>query len=479
MAPLGSGYGLFSGIGNAIPPGPSFIPPVFSEPISLTYDDSHLWVADKGHALLQKVDVTSPTPGVILALDLSVFEVNSIREVKYDPVSGYVFACCNTIGDVDVAIHLVAIINKTTNAVVGTIVLGDFARSTITDGIGNFFVAESPRGNDSSTLHKFSIANTVSAFPSNGTPIASYPYIYHIENLTFGNGFIWAGNGTLNYLHPPVLNVYQAGYGGVLLRINPSTGALVTARADRNRYVWNAFYAFGSIWSGVTGPDLQKWDPNTFSPQLSPGNPLYVIHPVDTPASFNAGMMTGEFTIQGGEVWMGCNISDKRIHRVNPNTNVITVMRHNNSFVNHDSLVFDGTHVWGTSRFGNMSSAPNGIHRFTTDAGAELPDYRIYNGSNGTSWFAGISPKFGPHAGGTSVTLKGGGFSTATGVVFNYSPGGGGNIPATSFVLVDDNTITCTSPARAGSFNANNPFAHVTIQRSDGDLLWSSAFRYQ
>lgn len=453
----------------------SFIPAVFVQPISVAYDESeHFWTADMGTALLQKIDANVEQPGVVAAVNLSSFGVSAVREIKYDPVSGYLFASCH---DSD----LVLIVNKATNAVVGKVLLGNRARATVTDGSGFFFAAESPGSAGTSILHKFSISAVIAAFPSNGTAVASYPYSFHIENMTFGSGFIWAGVGTQNYIHPPTLNVYQAGFGGVLMRIDPSTGTLVTARADRNRYVWNAFYAFGSIWSGVTGPDLQRWDPATFSPQLSPGNPLYVLHPTDTPASFNTGMMTGEFTTDGANVWMGSNISDKRIHSVNPTTNVITAYQMHNTFFNADSVAYglansgNGSAVWSTSRYGSISNTAPGLYRYLDQAGNINRAYRIINGSNGTAWFSEVDNSTGGGTGGTPLTLYGGGFSTATGVNFTYNFT---TVPATSFVVVDDNTITCVSPVRPSSFNANTPFADVAVLRPGGNLLWASGFRY-
>lgn len=480
--PLGAGYGLFGDDGGVppVPPGPSFIQAVFVQPISVTYDESgYLWTADRGTALLQKIDSTAVQPGVVAAVDLSSLGVSNVREVKYDPVSGHIFAACHES-------NIVVIVNKTTNAVIGKVLLGELARSTITDGAGNFFAAESPGGAGTSVLRKYSIAAVLAAYPSNGTQTASFPYSFHIENMSFGGGFIWAAVGTQNYIHPPVLNVYQAGYGGALLRIDPSTGTLVTARADRNRYVWNAFYALGSIWVGNTGPDIQRWDPATFSPQLSPGNPVYVTHPTDTPASFNTGMMTGEFALDhyNSRVWMGSNISDRRIHYVDPATNVITVIQGHNTFFNADSLAFGAANlavgidraIWGTSRFGSISNTAPGLYRYMDQLGVHNRSYRIINGSNGTAWFSELQDSpIGPGSGGTALTLKGGGFSTATGVVFRYAFT---DVAATSFVVVDDSTITCVSPVRPGSFTASNPFADVTVSRPSGNLLWSGGFKY-
>jgi hypothetical protein len=444
------------------PPGPTFIPAVFSQPISITYDGSgHVWTADRGTALLQKIDVRAATPGVVAAVNLAPLGVETVREIRYDPGSGHLFAAAHDS-------RLVVIVNKTTAAVIGKVLLGDRARATVTDGAGNFFAAESPAGGDTSVLHKFSIAATLAAYPANGTATASYPYDFHIENMTFGGGFIWAGGGVQNYIHPPVLNVYQQGYGSVLMRINPATGALVTARSDMNRWVWNAYYAFGSVWAGSSGPDLQRWSPATFSPQMSPGNPLYVAHPTDSAAAYHAGMMTGEFVEGAGRLWMGCTLTDKRIHSLDPANNTITVHLVSNFFdAAYDSLTFDGTSVWGTARF----ESDVGVYRFSDADGNIIRGYRILDGANGTAWFSSIDKAVGPSAGGVTVKLRGGGLATATGVLFN--------VTQASCTVDNDTTITCVTPPLGGAVNPMFPFADVTIQRPGGDLVWTGAYRYQ
>ncbi|SEE23539.1 40-residue YVTN family beta-propeller repeat-containing protein [Streptomyces misionensis] len=57
---------------------------------------------------------------------------------------------------------------------------------------------------------------------------------------------------------------------------------------------------------------------------------------------------------------------------------------------------------------------------------------------------SGLAPATGPAAGGTVVTLTGSHFTGATAVNF-------GTVPATSFTVVDDSTITATAPAAAAA----------------------------
>jgi hypothetical protein len=76
-----------------------------------------------------------------------------------------------------------------------------------------------------------------------------------------------------------------------------------------------------------------------------------------------------------------------------------------------------------------------------------------------------ITPTSGPDTGGTSVTIKGYGFTSATGVLFGANS-------ATSFSVVDDSTITCTTPSgTAGLVN-------VTIQRPSTNMVQVDGFLY-
>lgn len=66
----------------------------------------------------------------------------------------------------------------------------------------------------------------------------------------------------------------------------------------------------------------------------------------------------------------------------------------------------------------------------------------VYPDVNSPPVVAGVSPATGGVAGGTAVTVTGSGFTGATSVKF-------GATNATALVVVDANTITCTSPAHA------------------------------
>lgn len=76
-----------------------------------------------------------------------------------------------------------------------------------------------------------------------------------------------------------------------------------------------------------------------------------------------------------------------------------------------------------------------------------------------------FTPTTGPEAGGTQVTIIGGGFTGADGVNF-------GSTPATDVTVISDNEIVATSPAGTGS-------VQITIVGTDnGDLTSDESFTY-
>jgi hypothetical protein len=88
-----------------------------------------------------------------------------------------------------------------------------------------------------------------------------------------------------------------------------------------------------------------------------------------------------------------------------------------------------------------------------------------YTYTTGAATVTSVLPNTGPIAGGTSVTITGTNFSSATGATFD------GNA-ATSFVVVNSTTITCHTPA--GSVGA----VDVVVQSPDGDGTLTHGFTY-
>jgi LPXTG-motif cell wall-anchored protein len=75
-----------------------------------------------------------------------------------------------------------------------------------------------------------------------------------------------------------------------------------------------------------------------------------------------------------------------------------------------------------------------------------------------------VTPATGPEAGGTEVTIDGSGFTAATEVTFN-------GVPGISFEVVDDSTITVTTPAGTG-------LVDVIVVLPTGDVIAPDAFTY-
>lgn len=78
----------------------------------------------------------------------------------------------------------------------------------------------------------------------------------------------------------------------------------------------------------------------------------------------------------------------------------------------------------------------------------------------------GVDPGHGPQAGGTTVTITGGCFTGATGVLF-------GTTPATSFTVVNDTTIVAVAPAGTGTVSIT-----VTSSAECGTGVLPGGYRY-
>ena len=92
----------------------------------------------------------------------------------------------------------------------------------------------------------------------------------------------------------------------------------------------------------------------------------------------------------------------------------------------------------------------------TSPDGASAPGVFTYVAPPAAPVISSLTPDSGPTTGGTSVTITGTGFTGATGVTFDGAPG-------TDFVVVDDTTITVTTPAGAAG-----P-ADVVVTSPNGD----------
>ena len=88
--------------------------------------------------------------------------------------------------------------------------------------------------------------------------------------------------------------------------------------------------------------------------------------------------------------------------------------------------------------------------------------------STGAPAVAGLDPTSGPEAGGTQVTISGAGFTGATAVKF-------GPTAAASFTVVNDSTITATSPAGSGAVDVTVTTPNGTSEPSSVDQFTYTA----
>jgi hypothetical protein len=468
--PVGAGYGLVgwapSGGGGDEP----IITPSFSAPVTMAFDGSHLWVGDLNTAIIQKVNVTNDMPGVVASVNLSSHGVSQVREIKYDSGSGLLFV--STLDD-----RRVIIVNKTTNAVVGFMNLASDgalpngrARSVTFDGAGNVWSLE--RDHDTSFMRRYNIASVLANYPLEGDQTAGWAVPHFMEQLSFGGGFIWAGTGEhefYNFSFSPFLggDAYdQTISGGLLIRFNPSNGTFVAHVSGgpgqppsliNGHSVHSLIYAFGSVWTGDDIAAMGKWDPSQFEPR-NPATPTW--HFAEN--ALRSGSYAGEPCTDASHVWIGTGITERRVHRIHSSTNVVTaiLITQGSVFESFTGSAFDGNNVWFTRRFAG-ASRKNGIFRMNMTPGSEHVDWQIVDGAEHIS---APVPATGSSAGGTPVTIKGYGFASATGVTFD-------GVAATSFVVVNANTITCTTPAGTG-------LASIVVQRPSTNLTYNFAYKY-
>ena len=94
-------------------------------------------------------------------------------------------------------------------------------------------------------------------------------------------------------------------------------------------------------------------------------------------------------------------------------------------------------------------SPPSGYTRqvhvtITTPAGTSAPSNADILRYAPVPTVTSINPGFGPHAGGQTVTIVGKGFSARSILDF-----GGTTVPPSNFTVVNDTTITATTPAHS------------------------------
>jgi len=119
----------------------------------------------------------------------------------------------------------------------------------------------------------------------------------------------------------------------------------------------------------------------------------------------------------------------------------------NNGWAADDTGKIISTSNGGGTWTAQTSPITNGINHMvfhTASRGWAVSDSGDIITYTGAPTVESISPTSGPGAGGTTVTIKGCGFSGATGVTFGSAAG-------TNVTVVNDATITVTSPPGTGT----------------------------
>jgi len=95
---------------------------------------------------------------------------------------------------------------------------------------------------------------------------------------------------------------------------------------------------------------------------------------------------------------------------------------------------------------------------------AQSPPPNVGSGwTAATFYISSISPDNGPISAGTSITITGLGFTDAEGVTFSGLPGFPTTADATSFLVLNDTTITCVTPVSVASAIT----ANLTVYKPD------------
>jgi len=385
----------------------------FTYPRTVSYDGTHLWVgaqsqwsglnADNDAHILQKVDPRLTNPAVIATVDLSTYSnggegIDGSNPAPVFPVKvkqvrsngAYTYACLmstQNLNDSSVSGFCV-IIQNSTNTIVGHAkflsgVTTDRSADCIAvtfDGAGNFFVAQRDGsfGTEPNIIHKFNITSTLAAYPSYGTPAASFTLTLDsttmVEDLAYGAGYVWI--------------CYGANGNYQLDRMDPSTGAItsyVLIGGLAGFGMMSLTYAFGSVWA-AGGDGSSNQAVLRFDPAVWPTIPTILTAPTHVFKQFTGGM---QVAADNTTIWYtnACTPSAESSRAFRFSTGVGTealIATISTGNTKLSTMAFDGTYMWVISRQG--SSQP-GLMRISTGLGTEAVNYSLVNGGPGSSFF--------------------------------------------------------------------------------------------
>lgn len=348
------------------------VTPVFDEPNDIQWDGEYLWITDKDHGYLSKVDPKIATPAVVQIIDLSPYGISTAnggaRSVFIH--DGYAYVAGMFSGRV-VAVDI------ETGDVVGIGEMGPSGLSATrkvagcaVDPVNNrlWVIGHQVGGveDPGSHLGVFDISDMIAQFPTPVSPVVSYgPYArtdrfsnpdwVHFENIIYADGYIWGGTGSWNLF-------------AQLSRIDVDTGVR-TYWENNNAFTldfyYRILYAHGSIWAGSWDDRIYRFNPDTF-----PSAPEATI---TLPSISNAATLAADST----SVWIVSWQWDKLARMsVAPGSEAETAALFN---LDSDISSFQGIActenygTWLTTRFSNDKC----IVRVSTSPGSESFDFRI------------------------------------------------------------------------------------------------------
>ncbi len=203
-------------------------------------------------------------------------------------------------------------------------------------------------------------------------------------------------------------------------------------------------YATGVTFDGEPGADFTIVNDTTITVVTPPGTPGVAVVIVEHPAGNST---PGDFTYT--EVVNAPTITDITPDS-GPQTGGTEVTITGTDFSGTTEVTFDGvpgtnlnivndTTITVVTPAGNVGLADVVV---TAPEGDSAPGEFTYTEVADAPMITGIVPNSGPQTGGTEVTITGTGFTGATGVTFGENDG-------TAFAVVNDTTITATTPAGA------------------------------
>ncbi|MGV3663901.1 MAG: HYR domain-containing protein [Prosthecobacter sp.] len=286
------------------------------------------------------------------------------------------------------------------------------------------------------------------------------------------NGAAWSmqtsgtGNGLNAVWGTNVNNVWAVGDNGTILKWNGSAWSAHSSGTTKHLYgVWGS--DANNVWAVGYDGAVQKWNGSAWTTQTIPyPRTLYGVWGVD---AYNVWVVGDSGTIRrwNGSGWEEVTSGTSRVLKAVWGTGVNNVW----AVGEYGTIRKWNGSAWGTEISGTIMHCPSvwGSSPSEVVVASFMGDqYLIQTNAPEPAGPAVVaaSPTSGAVAGGTSVTITGTNFTGAASVTF------GGSI-ATGMTVVNDTTITVTTPAHAAGA------VDVTVNRPDGTGTGGEIFTYE